>query len=188
MPTLTSPLLPALGDTVVHPDFDTDPVRDLLSPDRPLWTPRELRETTAHLATEFPRLLLAAVRYTEPQRWWLRLGLAAGVEVWLLSWTPGQHTAPHDHSGAAGSFAVLTGTLHEDYRYPGGPIRAADHHAGAGVGFGGGRAHQVRNDGRTPAASVHAYSPPLLPTRDYPSLADLPQLAPAGHRDGTLTA
>ena len=41
------------------------------------------------------------------------------------------------------------------------------------LGFTGGRAHQVRNLGDKPAASVHAYSPPLLPTREYASLEDV---------------
>jgi hypothetical protein len=36
----------------------------------------------------------------------------------------------------------------------------------------------VLNRGAAGAASVHAYSPPLVPTREYASLADIPQEIP----------
>jgi hypothetical protein len=36
----------------------------------------------------------------------------------------------------------------------------------------------VRNTGAVGAASVHAYSPPLVPTREYTSLADIPTEIP----------
>lgn len=181
---------PSRGDSLLHPGLDSSLLRHLIHPDRALWTPRELRDVTRSVTEELTTDLLKVLQYNQSQRWWLRIGLTVGVELWLLSWTPGQQTAPHDHNGAAGSFSMLTGALHEDYRYPGGPIRAAEYQVGAGIGFGGGRAHQVRNDRDRNAASVHAYSPPLLPTREYPSLAEIesgPHLQPADHSpQGTL--
>jgi hypothetical protein len=73
---------------------------------------------------------------------------------------------------------VLTGTLSETYRYPGKPLRHAQRATGATIGFGAGHAHEVRNRGEAAALSVHAYSPPLVPTRTYPSLHHIPDRIP----------
>ena len=146
---------------------------DLVQPGRPLWSPTQLRNLTQSLAREHAEQLLPLIRYTEPQRWWTRLALTRGVEVWLLSWLPGQGTKPHDHGGAAGSFTVLTGEVVEEHRYPGAAIGRRTLRTGEGLGFGGDRAHLVRNAGIRPAATVHAYSPPLLPTREYASLEEV---------------
>ncbi|ONI83357.1 cysteine dioxygenase [Saccharothrix sp. ALI-22-I] len=167
-----------IARTDLHSKLDVRFLRDLIHPERDLWTPRELRELTSTVASELTTPLLDVLEYDPDRRWWTRLGLTEGVELWLLSWLPGQGTEPHDHGGAAGSFTVLTGELSEDYRYPGGPIRSARRPVGSALGFGAGRAHQVLNRGTVGAASVHAYSPPLVPTREYPSLADIPQEIP----------
>jgi hypothetical protein len=63
---------------------------------------------------------------------------------------------------------VLLGELAEDYRQGRGPIRAAIRREGSSLGFGPERVHRLRNLSAFGAASVHAYSPPLLPTREYP--------------------
>ncbi|WP_053721849.1 cysteine dioxygenase [Saccharothrix sp. NRRL B-16348] len=162
----------------LHPELDVRFLRDIIHPERDLWTPRELRELTSTVAAELTTPLLGILRFDTDRRWWARLGLTEGVELWLLSWLPGQGTEPHDHGGASGSFTVLTGELAEDYRYPGGPIRSAPRPVGSALGFGAGRAHRVVNQGTIGAASVHAYSPPLVPTREYPSLADIPPEIP----------
>jgi hypothetical protein len=162
----------------IHPDLDVRFLRDVLHPERELWTPRELRDLTALVASELTTPLLKVLRFERQERWWARLAFTEGVELWLLSWLAGQGTGPHDHGGAAGSFTVLTGQLIEDYRYPGGPIRTAERPVGSAIGFGAGRAHQVRNLGAASASSVHAYSPPLVPTREYRSLTDIPAEIP----------
>lgn len=168
----------SISDVELHPAI-TDPLLpDLLHPSRMLWSPRELRDLTSIVASELTTSLLGVLRYASPQRWWARLALTEGVELWLLSWMPGQRTEPHDHGGASGSFTVLTGTLAEFYRYPSGPIRSQSHEMGASLGFGAGRAHQVLNLTDANAASVHAYSPPLVPTREYGSLAEIPAEIP----------
>jgi hypothetical protein len=160
----------------IHPDFDLPLIHDVLYPGRTLWSARQLRELTT-TAAELTTPLLGVLRFAEPARWWTRLALTEGVELWLLSWLPGQGTTPHDHSGASGSFTVLLGELAENYRYPGGPIRTRRHTSGASVAFGPERAHEVRNTtSMTNAASVHAYSPPLMPVRNYASLHDLPDV------------
>ncbi|TVT39934.1 cysteine dioxygenase [Amycolatopsis rhizosphaerae] len=164
-------------DIDLHPRLETCGAREFLDSRRPQWTAGELRALTAALAGELAAGLPELVRYVPGQRWWTRLALTPGVEVWLLSWLPGQGTRPHDHGGASGAFTVLTGRLTETYRYPSRRIRVAERETGASTGFGPGRAHIVRNTFDTPAASVHAYSPPLLPTREYASLGDLPDAA-----------
>jgi len=162
-----------------HPEVRSDFLVDLLRPDRAQWTARELRDLTSTVAAELTTRLLSVLRFEAGQRWWLRLGLTDGVELWLLSWLPGQFTQPHDHGGASGSFTVLLGELSEQYRYPSGPVRQAGYTVGNAIGFGAGRAHQLGNGGPLPAASVHAYSPPLVDTREYASLADVPAEIPA---------
>ena len=162
----------------VHPEIDHPLLRSLVHPERAQWTPRELRDLTATVAAELTTPLLDALHYGHSRRWWARLALTGGVEVWLLSWLPGQGTGPHDHGGAAGAFTVLLGELSESYRYPAGPIRGLGHTVGNAIGFGAGRAHDLRNLSVTPAASVHAYSPPLVPTRKYESLSDVPATIP----------
>ncbi|SDG38319.1 Cysteine dioxygenase type I [Lentzea fradiae] len=169
---------PVRDQSDLHPALDGRLLRDVIHPSRSLWTPRELRELTSYVASELTTELLSVLEYSTEHRWWARLGLTEGVELWLLSWLPGQHTEPHDHGGAAGSFTVLTGRLREEYRYPAGPVRTAVRETGDALGFGSGRAHQVLNTFDTPAATVHAYSPPLVPTREYASLLDIPDAIP----------
>jgi hypothetical protein len=166
-------------DVDIHPDFTHPLLRDLIHPERHQWTPRELRDLTSTVAAELTTPLLDVLQYGHSRRWWARLALTGGVELWLLSWLPGQGTGAHDHGGAAGSFTVLLGELAESYRYPSGPIRTLGHTVGSAIGFGAGRAHDLRNSGTAPAASVHAYSPPLVETRKYESLLDVPDVIPA---------
>ena len=163
----------------LHARLDLPQLEALLAPRGPVWTPDQLRGLTNAVASSLrDPLLLDILRFASPARWWARLALSEEVELWLLSWLPGQGTAPHDHGGAAGAFTVLVGELAETFRYPSGPIRHQLHEAGSAVGFGSGRAHQVQNLSPRRAASVHAYSPPLVPTREYNSLRDIPDEIP----------
>lgn len=172
------PLSPTRPDIEIHPQLPSDALTGVLAPRRPLWSPRQLADLTATIAADFAAPLATLLRFDPDHRWWARLALTDGVELWLLSWLPGQRTRPHDHGGASGSFAVFRGELAERYRYPGGPVRDRRHSTGSVLGFGAGRAHQVGAAADSAAASVHAYSPPLVPTRTYPSLADIPGRIP----------
>lgn len=165
-------------DIEIHPQLSGALTPELLEPSRLLWTSSGLAALTGHVARELAGPLRNILHFDVEQRWWARLALTDGVELWLLSWLPGQQTRPHDHGGASGAFSVLQGVVSEEYRYPGGPIRTRTHGTGTGIGFGAGRAHQVTGAGAGPAASVHAYSPPLVPTREYASLADVPSEIP----------
>ncbi|MDQ0379530.1 putative metal-dependent enzyme (double-stranded beta helix superfamily) [Amycolatopsis thermophila] len=167
-----------LRSSEIHPRLIDSPLGELLHPERLLWTPTQLAGLTRTVALELGDAISELLHFDADQRWWARLALTDGIELWVLSWLPGQGTAPHDHGGAAGSFTVLRGELTEEYRYPGGPIRQRTHLAGDGIGFGAGRAHRVTGAGTSPAASIHAYSPPLVPTREYASLDDVPAEIP----------
>jgi predicted metal-dependent enzyme (double-stranded beta helix superfamily) len=157
-------------------DVDLPELRAMLHPKRELWSARQLRRLTRRVSAELSTALLVAARYRSDQRWWARLALTSGVELWLLSWLPGQATSPHDHGGASGSFTVVRGTLSENFRYPRGVVQRGVRRAGETVAFGADRAHVVANAGIEAALSVHAYSPPLMPTREYSSLAELSAL------------
>jgi predicted metal-dependent enzyme (double-stranded beta helix superfamily) len=128
-------------------------------------TPRLVLDLLAARRTE----LLDRVHYDEAARWHTRLtpeevGTDA-VEVWLLSWLPGQESQLHDHGGAAGAFTVIYGALDEtvvESTSPGaGYVREHLWTRGAIRSFGSRHIHRVGNDGTTPAVSLHAYRPSL---------------------------
>jgi mannose-6-phosphate isomerase-like protein (cupin superfamily) len=156
----------------IHPGVDVPLLHEAVHEERTLWSPDQLHEFTAVVTTELSTRLTDIVRFDTGQRWWARLALTIGVELWLLSWTPGQGTEPHDHGGASGAFTLALGELSEQYRHTGGPVRTATWRPGDTVAFGPGRAHQLRNSSTQPAASIHAYSPPLRPVREYRALTD----------------
>lgn len=127
------------------------------------WPARDLARLTRLLAADIPDALRAQAVHDPAERWYLRLALTEQVEVWLLTWTPGQGTEAHDHGGASGSYTVLNGLLTETWRDGGGPSRRSVRPQGTGSAFGPERVHVVQNRGLLNATSVHAYSPPPLP-------------------------
>src|SRR4051812_19245604 len=54
-----------------------------------------------------------APRFDPAQRWYKRLAGEDDLEVWALTWLPGQGTDLHDHGGSAGAIVVRTGELTE---------------------------------------------------------------------------
>src|SRR5256885_10429560 len=54
-----------------------------------------------------------APQFDAERRWYARLATAdsADVEVWALTWLPGQSTDLHDHGGSSGVFVVVGGLL-----------------------------------------------------------------------------
>ncbi|MBX6390003.1 MAG: cysteine dioxygenase family protein, partial [Frankia sp.] len=115
------------------------------------------------------------VRLDPRRRWYTRLLLTGVVEVWLISWLPGQHTEVHDHGGALGALAVAEGEVDEDVHVSRAGAWAAGrtrrHRQGDVVQFPVEHVHQVLNRGTAPAVTVHAYSPPELPLRYVPPSA-----------------
>lgn len=120
------------------------------------------------------------LRYDPEERFAALVESTGEVEVWLLSWLPGQHTELHDHAGAAGAFTVVVGALTER------AVRAGrqdptGHAVAAGQTrvFGPDHVHQVHNLGADPAVSIHVYLP-------YRSVMNRYRLNPAtgvAHRD-----
>lgn len=104
------------------------------------------------------------LRYDPQNRFSALVEATDDVEVWLLSWLPGQHTDVHDHDGAAGAFTVVNGELTERVFKPAdgdrGPSEVV-HVVSAGQSrvFGPRYVHQVRNDGIDPAVTIHVYRP-----------------------------
>jgi predicted metal-dependent enzyme (double-stranded beta helix superfamily) len=137
---------------------------------------RQLAEVVRRLAAN-PAEWLTRVRLNPAGRWYERIHLDDGHEVWVISWLPGQETGFHDHGGSAGAFAVVWGTLMERRVVGGvttGQVLAKPVGAGGFRSFGPRYIHDVRNAAPSAVAvSVHAYSPPLPEMTRY-------ELAPGG--------
>ncbi len=116
-----------------------------------------VRRTTVDSDSWLPQLRLP----DGDRRWWTQLSADERVDVWLLSWLPGQNTELHDHGSSAAAFSVVRGLLAEVR------IDAAHRHvtvprpAGSTVWLAPGVIHDMCGAGGGPAVSIHAYSPPL---------------------------
>jgi predicted metal-dependent enzyme (double-stranded beta helix superfamily) len=124
--------------------------------------PRQLAAEVRRL-TATPAEWVARVRLDPEGRWYERIHVSDGYEVWLISWLPGQSTGFHDHGGSAGAFGVVWGALDECVApRGGGPALVSQLAAGDVRSFGARCVHDVRNSATgSVAVSVHAYSPPL---------------------------
>lgn len=132
--------------------------------------PLQLIEFTRFYADEVASGQYPYIDYDEKERWHQRIYRDRRVDVWLISWLPSQGTQLHDHGGSSGSFTVLSGRLSEAV-VTGSALHDHDRVGGDSVGFGPQYIHDVRNHSDAPAASVHAYSPPLT-TMNFYDLAD----------------
>jgi quercetin dioxygenase-like cupin family protein len=101
------------------------------------------------------------------ERWWTRILGDEGVDVWLLSWLPGQSTDLHDHGPSAATFTVVRGRLGELRQRSDGRLHATTHRPGSIISLAPGVLHDVHGSGPGPAASIHAYSPPLTEMNYY---------------------
>jgi len=124
--------------------------------------PRQLGAEVRRL-TATPAEWVARVRLDPEGRWYERIHVTDGYEVWLISWLPGQSTGFHDHGGSAGAFGVVWGALDECVvPRGGGSALVSEVSAGDVRAFGPRFVHDVRNSATgSVAVSVHAYSPPL---------------------------
>ena len=124
--------------------------------------PRQLTAEVRRL-TATPAEWVARVRLDPEGRWYERIHVSDGYEVWLISWLPGQSTGFHDHGGSAGAFGVVWGALDECVVPRGGGSALVSQVTSGDVrAFGPRFVHDVRNSATgSVAVSVHAYSPPL---------------------------
>jgi quercetin dioxygenase-like cupin family protein len=121
------------------------------------------------------------VRYDPTTRWYSRLEVGEGYEVWLLSWLPGQSSGLHDHGGSSAVLTVLEGTLRERALTARGE-RSRSLSPGGQRAFAPGYVHEVVNDTLEPAVSLHVYFPGLTEMTPYactPTPHDRPASAPA---------
>ncbi|MFC4563895.1 cysteine dioxygenase [Nocardiopsis mangrovi] len=123
-----------------------------------------LVELTATTAEEVRRGL-HEIRFDAENRWSVRLRGDAYADVWLISWTPDQSTALHDHAGSLGALTVVSGSLTERYWAAG--LHERPLSGGGGAAFPLGHVHDVVNLTAAPAVTVHAYSPPLTAMSYY---------------------
>jgi len=130
-------------------------------------SPLELARLVSAVASQ-PARWQPTVRFDPARRWFAQLELTTDLEVWLLSWLPGQGTGFHDHGAAVGAFTVAQGELTER-TVPAGRTVAASRVLAAGQTrpFGPAHVHDVVNTSAAPAVSVHAYSPPLTAMRRF---------------------
>jgi predicted metal-dependent enzyme (double-stranded beta helix superfamily) len=133
-------------------------------------TPQQLAAEVRRL-TSAPAEWVARVRLDPEGRWYEQIKVNEALELWLISWLPGQSTGFHDHGGANGAFGVVWGELDEHMVAPvGTPGGSVVRTVGAGLvrPFGKRHVHDVRNSSETSVAvSVHAYSPPLSAMTRY---------------------
>ena len=102
---------------------------------------------------------------TATERQWLEIPTSEDLQLWLISWPPGAETGWHDHGEATGAFTVLSGRLVErswnsgvrlEWLWPGDARAFLDSHI-----------HNVSNDGREAALSLHVYAPRLTTMTRY---------------------
>jgi predicted metal-dependent enzyme (double-stranded beta helix superfamily) len=99
------------------------------------------------------------LRYDPAERFSALVESTGDVEIWLLSWLPGQHTDLHDHAGSAGAFTVVSGVLTERVIRDGAVEVEHPVVVGQTRVFGPRYVHQVRNADVDPAVSIHVYRP-----------------------------
>ena len=101
------------------------------------------------------------VRHDADQRGVSLLMRDEQVEVWVLSWLPGQDTGYHDHGGSAAAIRVTRGQIVEERLTLAGPPKGHTLAEGAIGVVPALHIHRVHHSGAEPAVSIHAYSPPL---------------------------
>jgi predicted metal-dependent enzyme (double-stranded beta helix superfamily) len=89
------------------------------------------------------------------------------VDIWVLSWMPGQKTGFHDHDRSSVALICAQGELDEGSLALGAsadPVRMTPGVTRTGPG---GYIHSVSHVAGEPAISIHAYSPPLTCVGQY---------------------
>jgi predicted metal-dependent enzyme (double-stranded beta helix superfamily) len=100
-------------------------------------------------------------------RWWTLMSANDDVDVWLLSWRPGQATDLHDHGSSAAALTVIHGELNEVRIDPYGRATSHSRPAGTATSLAPAVIHDVSGAGVDAAVSIHAYSPPLREMNYY---------------------
>src|SRR5256885_6451784 len=83
------------------------------------------------------------------------------VDIWVLSWMPGQRTGFHDHDRSGVGLVCAQGELIEGSLAIGATAETVRMTPGVARSGPGGYIHAVAHRAGEPAVSIHAYSPPL---------------------------
>src|ERR1700750_3212824 len=122
--------------------------RPASSPPRGGGQPLPRREPAAEVRrlTCAPAEWVARVRLDPEGRWYEQIRVDDALELWLISWLPGQSTGFHDHGGANGAFGVVWGEL-DEYVAERRAVASAPNPVPAGKvrSFGPRHVHDVRN-------------------------------------------
>ncbi|MBS2037049.1 cysteine dioxygenase family protein [bacterium] len=83
------------------------------------------------------------------------------IDIWVLSWMPGQATGFHDHDRSRVALMSVQGTVLEKQMLLPSGAASVEMTPGTVRTGGAGYIHSVQHLEGLPAVSVHAYSPPL---------------------------
>jgi predicted metal-dependent enzyme (double-stranded beta helix superfamily) len=89
------------------------------------------------------------------------------VDIWVLSWMPGQRTGFHDHDRSGVGLICVQGELDEGSLAVGSEADTVRLTPGVSRSGAGGYIHAVSHRAGEPAVSIHAYSPPLVAVGQY---------------------
>ena len=121
---------------------------------------RDLQKLVQDLAGDHEKWV-PHVRHDPKQRGVSLLMRDERVEVWVLSWLPGQDTGYHDHGGSAAAIYVTTGEIREERLSLAGPPKGHTLGERSVSVVPALHIHRVHHAGRVPSVSIHAYSPLL---------------------------
>lgn len=130
-----------------------------------------MEELLARIGRDHRARLLALARF-EREAYTRQLAYRGpGIELWLVSWLPGQGSTIHDHAGATTMNIVLAGSLIEERfeRAAGGIVLAGTQRLDSDAldVLSAAAIHRVRVVGDHPAVTLHLYTPGYRIGRDY---------------------
>lgn len=89
------------------------------------------------------------------------------IDIWVLSWLPGQETGFHDHDISEVGLCVAEGAIREHHMHVHQPDTSHVIEPGQAQEGPFGYIHRVEHWAGDPAVSVHSYSPPLAWVGQY---------------------
>jgi predicted metal-dependent enzyme (double-stranded beta helix superfamily) len=89
------------------------------------------------------------------------------IDIWVLSWMPGQRTGFHDHDLSSVGLICVQGAIDEGLLVLGGKAEPVHMTPGVSRHGAGGYIHSASHVAGEPAITIHAYSPPLLVVGQY---------------------
>jgi predicted metal-dependent enzyme (double-stranded beta helix superfamily) len=131
----------------------------------------ELEQLVSDLAGR-PELWDHLVVRSPGERYYVQLHRDRFSEIWLICWCPTQDTGFHDHDCSRGGVAIVHGAVRETLLGALGERPQKTYVEGETFSFGASHIHDVQFEGGDPAASLHAYSPPLGEMGLYEIAAD----------------